>query len=347
MIVLVTGGAGFIGGNFLLSSVPKYPQHSFVNVDKLTYAANLGNLRALEGAANYAFERADIAEQSAIQGIIAKYQPELIVHFAAESHVDRSIHGPREFIRTNVEGTFNLLEACRALWPRGSGLFHHVSTDEVYGSCDEGGVFTEESPYRPSSPYAASKAASDHLVRAYGRTYDLPFKISNCSNNYGPLQFPEKLIPLMISNALERQPLPVYGRGTNVRDWLYVADHCDAIWSVIARGRPFETYNVGGGHELRNIDLVEQLCRVLAAETGTAPEQLLDLIHFVEDRPGHDQRYALDASKIERECGFSPSESFESGLVKTVRWYLNNPDWLASVRTGEYRRWMDQNYAGR
>ncbi|HEY6556033.1 MAG TPA: dTDP-glucose 4,6-dehydratase [Polyangiaceae bacterium] len=347
MIVLVTGGAGFIGSNFLLSSVPSYPQHSFVNVDKLTYAANLGNLRALDGAANYAFERADIAEQGAIPGIFEKYRPELVVHFAAESHVDRSIHGPREFIRTNVEGTFNLLEACRTLWPRGSGLFHHVSTDEVYGSCDDGGVFTEESPYRPSNPYAASKAASDHLVRAYGRTYELPFKISNCSNNYGPHQFPEKLIPLMISNALERQPLPVYGRGTNVRDWLYVTDHCRAIWSVITRGRPFETYNVGGGCELRNIDLVEQLCRMLAAETGTAPEQLLELIQFVEDRPGHDQRYALDASKLERECGFSPSESFESGLRKTVRWYLNHPEWLASVRTGEYRRWLDQNYAGR
>jgi dTDP-glucose 4,6-dehydratase len=347
MIVLVTGGAGFIGGNFLLSSVPSYPQHSFVNVDKLTYAANLGNLRALDGAANYVFERADIAEQGAIPSIFEKYRPELVVHFAAESHVDRSIHGPREFIRTNVEGTFNLLEACRTLWPRGSGLFHHVSTDEVYGSCDDGGVFTEESPYRPSNPYAASKAASDHLVRAYGRTYELPFKISNCSNNYGPHQFPEKLIPLMISNALERRPLPVYGRGTNVRDWLYVTDHCEAIWSVITRGRPFETYNVGGGCELRNIDLVEQLCRVLAAETGTAPEQLLELIQFVEDRPGHDQRYALDASKLERECGFSPSESFESGLRKTVRWYLNHPEWLASVRTGEYRRWLDQNYAGR
>ncbi len=347
MIVLVTGGAGFIGSNFLTSSVPRYPQHVFVNIDKLTYAANLRNLTPLQNAANYAFERVDIADFSAVEQVVSKYRPELVVHFAAETHVDRSIVGPREFIRTNVEGTFNLLEACRASWPRGSGLFHHVSTDEVYGSLGDAGVFTEESPYRPSSPYAASKAASDHLVRAYGRTYGLPIKITTCTNNYGPYQFPEKLIPLMISNALERQPLPVYGRGENVRDWLFVADHCEAIWAVIERGRMHETYNVGGGRELRNIDLVQQLCRVIAAETQTPSEELLALIRFVEDRPGHDQRYALDWSKLERECGWSPRETFETGLVKTVRWYLNHTDWLADVRTGEYRRWLDRNYGGR
>ncbi|HMJ14198.1 MAG TPA: dTDP-glucose 4,6-dehydratase [Polyangiaceae bacterium] len=346
MIVLVTGGAGFIGSNFLQLSAARYPQHSFVNVDKLTYAANSSNLAALEGTANYVFERVDIAEYDALLAVTRKYRPELVVHFAAETHVDRSIHGPREFIRTNVEGTFNLLEACRSLWSGGHGLFHHVSTDEVYGSTDTG-CFDEASPYRPSSPYAASKAASDHLVRAYAKTYELPIKISTSTNNYGPYQFPEKLIPLMISNALERRPLPVYGRGTNVRDWLYVMDHCEALWAVIEHGRIFETYNVGASCQIRNIDLVQQLCAALAEETRVAAAELLGLITFVEDRPGHDLRYALDARKIARECGWAARESFESGLVKTIRWYLNHPDWLESVRTGEYRRWLDQNYAGR
>lgn len=346
MRVLVTGGAGFIGSNFLRLSVTRYPDAQFMNLDALTYAANLANLADVEDAANYEFLRLDIADAQGVEAAVASFRPNTIVHFAAESHVDRSILGPAEFVRTNIEGTFNLLEAARQLAPD-PPLFHHVSTDEVYGSLGPHGLFTEESRYEPSSPYSASKAASDHLVRAYHRTYGLPIKITNCSNNYGPYQFPEKLIPLAMVNALDRQPLPVYGTGENVRDWLYVTDHCEAIWSVIERGRVGETYNVGARSEARNIDLLNQLCHVIAEEIGVAVTELTRLITFVKDRPGHDARYAIDPSKIERECQWKPRETLASGLKKTVRWYLDHPEWLEQVRTGAYRTWVARNYAGR
>jgi dTDP-glucose 4,6-dehydratase len=294
-------------------------------------------------------ERVDIADPSAVDAVFERHAPDVVVHFAAESHVDRSILGPREFVRTNIEGTFVLLDACRRHWEgkRAGKLFHHVSTDEVYGSLGETGLFTEETRYDPSSPYSASKAASDHLVRAYGRTYGLPFKLTNCSNNYGPLQFPEKLVPLMILNALERKPLPIYGQGLNVRDWLYVTDHCEAIWTVIERGAMGETYNVGGHNEVRNIDVVERICRLVAEETGADPGEILALKTYVKDRPGHDLRYAIDASKIQRELGWAPAETFESGMRKTVRWYLANDAWVGGVRTGAYREWIEANYGER
>lgn len=347
MIILVTGGAGFIGANFLDLYVPRLPEHRFVNVDKLTYAANLGSLAAIAGRDNYVFRRADIADAAAMDAVFDEFQPDVVIHFAAESHVDRSIAGPREFVRTNIEGTFNLLESCRRIWPAGKGLFHHVSTDEVYGSLGDEGMFTESTRYDPSSPYSASKAASDHLVRAYQRTFGLPVKITNCSNNYGPLQFPEKLIPLMISNALDGKPLPVYGQGTNVRDWLYVQDHCEAIWTVVEHGKVGETYNIGGNNEVRNIDVVKGLCRILAEETGKDVAALEGLITYVKDRPGHDLRYAIDATKIRTELGWSPKETFATGLRKTVRWYLDNREWVDSVRTGAYRQWIEHNYERR
>ncbi len=348
MNVLVTGGAGFIGSNFLNAAVPRHPEWRFVNLDCLTYAANLGSLAPIHAAANYRLVQADIADAQAIERVFAEFDPELVVHFAAETHVDRSIVAPDAFIRTNVQGTFTLLEACRRRWAgRPQALFHHVSTDEVYGSLGASGAFHEESRYNPSSPYSASKAASDHLVRAYHRTYGTPVKITNCSNNYGPGQFPEKLVPLMIVQALEGKPLPVYGEGKNVRDWLYVDDHCDAIWAVIERGRLGETYNVGGNQELRNVDLVRLLCRIVAEELDGKVEDLLGLITFVQDRPGHDLRYAIDASKIRSECGWQPRETLESGFRKTVRWYLEHRSWIDEVRSGEYRRWIEQNYATR
>ncbi len=347
MKILVTGGAGFIGSNFLNLLVPRHPEHHFVNVDCLTYAANLRNLEPVSRASNYAFERCDIAEFEQVMALFEQHEPDLIVHFAAESHVDRSISGPRAFIRANIEGTFNLLEACRAKWQPGQGLFHHVSTDEVYGSLGDGGLFVEETPYDPSSPYSASKAASDHLVRAYVRTFGLAAKITNCSNNYGPLQFPEKLIPLMISNLLDRKPLPVYGKGLNVRDWLYVTDHCEAIWTVIQKGKVGETYNIGGHNEQKNIDVVHKLCKIVAKLTNTPEAELLALITYVTDRPGHDQRYAIDATKIANELGFKPQETFETGLEKTVRWYLDNAAWIQEVKSGEYRKWIEQNYGAR
>jgi dTDP-glucose 4,6-dehydratase len=349
MNILVTGGAGFIGANFLNLLVPRYPQHRFVNVDKLTYAGNLRSLTALEGRSNYVLERVDIADPQAVEEVFAKHEPELVVHFAAESHVDRSILGPGEFVRTNVQGTFVLLEACRRHWEgkKDGKLFHHVSTDEVYGSLGDTGLFTEETRYDPSSPYSASKAASDHLVRAWGRTYKLPFKLTNCSNNYGPYQFPEKLIPLMILNALERKPLPIYGQGLNVRDWLYVTDHCEAIWAVIERGALGETYNIGGHNEMRNIDVVERICHLVAEETGADAGELLGLKQYVKDRPGHDLRYAIDASKIQRDLGWSPAETFDTGMRKTVKWYLSNEDWVRDVRTGAYREWIEANYDDR
>jgi dTDP-glucose 4,6-dehydratase len=347
MRIIVTGGAGFIGANFLNLLVPRYPEHQFINVDVLTYAANLGSVQVAASCPNYSFERIDIRDRPSVQELFDRVDPEVVVHFAAESHVDRSIHSPQVFVETNVMGTFNLLEAFRGLDGQGKRLFHHVSTDEVYGSLGPGGAFTETSPYDPSSPYSASKAASDHLVRAHYRTYGLPVKITNCSNNYGPHQFPEKLVPLMILNAIERKPLPVYGRGENVRDWLFVTDHCEAIWTVIERGRVGETYNVGGRSEQRNIDVVHTICDVVAQETGASPAKLRALVTFVPDRPGHDQRYAIDPTKIERECGFAPAETFESGLRKTVKFYLESDAWVRAVRTGEYRAWIDQHYAGR
>jgi dTDP-glucose 4,6-dehydratase len=348
MNILVTGGAGFIGSNFLRYSVPRRPDDVFVNVDKLTYAANPANLASIESLPNYSLERIDIADGAAVADLFERVPPDLVVHFAAESHVDRSIDAPSDFIQANIVGTFVLLEAFRRTSAgRPGALFHHVSTDEVYGSLGEDGRFTETTRYDPSSPYSASKAASDHLVRAYARTYGLPVKITNCSNNYGPFQFPEKLIPLMILNALERRPLPVYGRGLNVRDWLYVEDHCEAIWAVIERGKAGETYNVGGNCEMTNIDVVRQICRVISEEAGTPLAELEGLITYVTDRPGHDLRYAIDASRIERECGWKPRHDFEHGLRETVRWYLGNGDWVEQVRTGEYRKWIEKNYENR
>jgi dTDP-glucose 4,6-dehydratase len=341
---LVTGGAGFIGANFLNRSVPERPDVRFVNVDCLTYAANPASLEAVAGASNYFHECVDIADDDAVEDVFDRYTPDLIVHFAAESHVDRSIVRPRAFVRTNVEGTLNLLEACRRHWGSRRGLFHHVSTDEVYGALGQSGRFSETSRYDPSSPYSASKAASDHLVRAWGRTFGLRFRLTNCSNNYGPYQFPEKLVPLMILNALERKPMPVYGLGENVRDWLYVGDHCDAIWAVVERGRDGETYNVGGGAELSNLEVVHRICASVARRTGADEAELRSLIRFVEDRPGHDFRYAVDSTKIRQECGWQPATSFDLALDATVQWYLEHADWVDGVRTGEYRRWIELKY---
>ena len=347
MNILVTGGAGFIGANFLNLLVPRHPEHRFINVDALTYAANPASLDPIADRPNYAFARVDITDADAVQALFAEHEPDCVVHFAAETHVDRSILGPRQFVRTNIEGTFNLLEAARTRWAPGDGLFHHVSTDEVYGSLGPTGLFTEDTRYDPSSPYSASKAASDHLVRAYHRTFRLPVKITNCSNNYGPLQFPEKLIPLMILNCLERKPLPIYGEGTNVRDWLYVTDHCEAIWAVVERGAVGRTYNIGGHNEVRNIDVVDRLCETVAELTGQDVDGLLALKTYVKDRPGHDHRYAIDASRIGEELGWTPKETFETGLRKTVQWYLDHSEWVDKVRSGEYRNWLDANYGDR
>lgn len=346
MRVLVTGGAGFIGSNFLLESVLRRPQDHFINVDALTYAANIRNLDAVAAAPNYEFHRLDLRDAEATRRVVVEAAPDVVVHFAAESHVDRSILGPAAFIESNISGTFHLLEAVRAL-KNESVLFHHVSTDEVYGSLGPTGYFVETTPYDPSSPYSASKAASDHLVRAYHRTYGLRTRLTNCSNNYGPYQFPEKLIPLMIKNALAGKPLPVYGKGDNVRDWLYVSDHVSAIWAVLERGRDGETYNVGGNNESTNLALVERLCRAVAHATGRSEADVLGLITFVKDRPGHDHRYAIDAEKIRRECGWTPAETPETGLARTVAWYLENQPWVESITSGEYKQWLAMNYAER
>jgi len=346
--ILVTGGAGFIGSNYLNLFVPRYSQHTFINLDKLTYAANLLNLERVSSLPNYLLEEGDIADYERVESIFQRYDPDLVVHFAAESHVDRSILGPAEFMRSNIMGTFCLLEACRKYWTnKENKLFQLVSTDEVYGSLGDKGFFTEKTAYDPSSPYSASKAAADHLARAYFRTYGLPVVITNCSNNYGPYQFPEKLIPLMILNALEGKALPVYGKGANVRDWLYVEDHCEALWTVAERGKQGETYNIGGNNEWKNIDIVHKICETLAAEVGKVPQDFEKLITFVQDRPGHDLRYAIDASKIKRELGWEPKETFESGLRKTIRWYLGNQRWVESVKSGDYKNWLDANYGKR
>jgi len=345
MRIIVTGGAGFIGANFLRLMIPRHPQHHFFNLDKLTYAANLLNLKDIESRPNYSFHRVDLADTTAVRTLLQQIGPDRVVHFAAESHVDRSILGPADFIQANVVGTFNLLEACREIWALPDDkLFHHISTDEVFGSLGPAGYFMETSRYAPSSPYSASKAASDHLVNAYGKTYGLPIKISNCSNNFGPYQFPEKLIPLMILNALEGKPLPVYGAGRNVRDWLYVTDHCEAVWLIMERGRLGETYNIGGFGERENNEVVRLICREVAAQTGRAADELEALITYVTDRPGHDRRYAIDSRKLQTELGWRPAESFESGLQRTVRWYLENRTWVDMVRSGEYRQWISRNY---
>jgi dTDP-glucose 4,6-dehydratase len=325
-----------------------------VNVDKLTYAGNLESLAALEGDARHVFVREDICARAAIDALLARHRPRAIVHFAAESHVDRSIHGPGEFMRTNVEGTFTLLEAARVYWSGLAGAekesfrFLHVSTDEVYGSLGQNDPpFAENNPYQPNSPYSASKAASDHLVRAWHHTYGLPALTTNCSNNYGPYQFPEKLIPLVIANALAGKPLPIYGDGMNVRDWLYVGDHCAAIRTVLARGRCGETYNVGGWNEMPNLTIVRTICALLDELRPDAAGRHERLITFVADRPGHDRRYAIDARKIERELGWRPAETFDTGIRKTVRWYLEHQDWVAHVQSGAYRDWVKKNYGER
>lgn len=350
-MILVTGGAGFIGSNFVLDWLAANDE-PVVNLDKLTYAGNLGNLAAIQGDERHSFVQGDICDAELLAQLFAKHQPRAIVHFAAESHVDRSIHGPAEFVRTNVNGTFTLLEAARAHWntlspaEQADFRFLHVSTDEVYGSLtpDEA-PFTETRAYEPNSPYSASKAASDHLVRAYHHTYGLPTLTTNCSNNYGPFHFPEKLIPLIIANARACKPLPIYGDGQQVRDWLYVGDHCAAIREVLGSGRPGETYNIGGWNEKANLDVVHTLCDMLdqlapRQQGGSYREQ----ITYVADRPGHDRRYAIDARKIERELGWKPVETFETGIRKTVQWYLDNTQWVQDVQSGDYMKWMERNY---
>ena len=352
--ILVTGGAGFIGSNFVTSWIATIGT-PVVNLDKLTYAGNRENLSSLSGDPRHVFVQGDINDRALLDKLLAAHQPRAIVHFAAESHVDRSIHGPEDFVITNVNGTFHLLEAARAYW---SGLsepaktdfrFLHVSTDEVYGSLSAADpAFTETTPYAPNSPYSASKAASDHLVRAYFHTYHMPVLTTNCSNNYGPFQFPEKLIPLMILNALAGKPLPVYGDGLNVRDWLFVLDHCDAIREVLQAGRPGETYNIGGNSEMKNIDVVKTICSILDELRPNSPYRPhASLIQYVKDRPGHDRRYAMDITKINRELAWSPKCSFADGIRATVQWYLDHGDWIAHVASGEYRNWVEANYAKR
>jgi dTDP-glucose 4,6-dehydratase len=353
MTILVTGGAGFIGSNFVLDWVASSAER-VVNLDALTYAGNLHNLDALRGDARHVFVQGDIADRTLADRLLAEHKPRAIVHFAAESHVDRSIHGPGEFMRTNVQGTFTLLEAARARWSALQGddkaafRFLHVSTDEVYGSLAPGApAFTETHAYEPNSPYSASKAASDHLVRAWHHTYGLPVLTTNCSNNYGPFHFPEKLIPLMIVNALAGKPLPVYGDGMQIRDWLYVRDHCSAIRTVLDKGRVGETYNVGGWNEKPNIEIVKTICALLDELRPDAQGSYARLITYVKDRPGHDRRYAIDARKIERELGWRPAETFDTGIRKTVQWYLDHAQWVADVQSGGYRDWLAKNYATR
>lgn len=341
--IIVTGGAGFIGSNLLLYLVPRYREYLFVNIDCLTYAGNLSNLSSIESLPNYRFEKIDIRDIDGLSRCFDNYKPDGMIHLAAESHVDRSIIGPAEFISTNITGTFNLLELARHRTC--DFRFHHVSTDEVYGSLAGTESFTEQSPYNPSSPYAASKAAADHLVSAYHATYGLDSVISNCSNNYGPYQFPEKLIPLTIRNAGAGLPIPVYGDGRNIRDWLYVEDHCRAIDLVFHRGKSGTTYNIGADNPQTNIDLVRRVCRILdkLSDRGSTEK----LIKFVKDRPGHDRHYAIDASRIKSELGWETSFSFDAGLEKTIKWYFDNADWLENCISGEYMRYYEKMYSGR
>lgn len=351
--ILVTGGSGFIGSNFIhyLFEDPGF-NGRIINVDKLTYAGNPENLKDIEqdfgqeGDQRYFFEKIDIVDYDVLEKVFAKYNIDTIIHFAAESHVDRSIHGPKAFVETNITGTFNLLELARKQWRDRDGVhFHHISTDEVFGSLGASGYFYETTPYAPRSPYSASKASSDHLVNAYYYTYGLPVTISNCSNNYGPYQLPEKLIPLMIDNILEKKALPVYGDGLNIRDWLYVKDHCAGIWSILNSGRTGETYNIGGENEWTNIDLVNRLCEIIALKTGRDRDFYKNLVTFVKDRPGHDKRYAINCDKIKKETGWKRTVGFKQGLDRTVGWYLNNRDWVNRVKTGEYREWIETNYS--
>jgi dTDP-glucose 4,6-dehydratase len=351
-MILVTGGAGFIGANFVLDWLAQSDE-PVINLDKLTYAGNLENLASLQGDARHTFVQGDIGDSALVSSLLNQHRPRAVVHFAAESHVDRSIHGAEDFIQTNIVGTFRLLEAVRAYWSalpeaeRAAFRFLHVSTDEVYGSlAPDAPAFTEQHPFEPNSPYSASKAASDHLVRAWHHTHGLPVLTTNCSNNYGPYHFPEKLIPLMIVNALAGKPLPVYGDGMQVRDWLYVKDHCSAIRRVLAAGRLGETYNVGGWNEKPNIEIVHTVCALLDELRPRADGQsYATQITHVKDRPGHDRRYAIDARKLERELGWKPAETFETGIRKTVQWYLDHPDWVAHVQSGAYRDWVSTQYA--
>ena len=351
--IFVTGGAGFIGSALIRQLIP-HSDWRIVNIDKLTYAGNLESLAEFADHPRNVFSRSDICDRVAMDELFIDYQPSGVIHLAAESHVDRSIHGPGDFIHTNITGTYTLLEAARAYWTsledgaKADFRFHHVSTDEVFGSLGDSGLFVETNPSPPNSPYSASKAASDHLVRAWHHTYGLPTVITNCSNKYGPCQFPEKLIPLMIHNAVSDKPLPIYGKGDNVRDWLYVDDHAQALRLVFEHGVPGETYNIGGHNEKTNLEVVDGLCALLD-ELKPRPDgrSYRDQKVSVADRPGHDKRYAIDATKIERELGWTPLETFESGMRKTVKWYLDNPDWVAHVVSGEYRQWMDRNYGDR
>lgn len=351
MTILVTGGAGFIGSNFVLDWLAQCDE-PVVNLDKLTYAGNLENLASLQGDARHIFVQGDLGDRALVDALLAQHRPRAVLHFAAESHVDRSIHGPEDFIQTNIVGTFRLLEAVRAYWsalpePEKTAFrFLHVSTDEVYGTlCHDDPPFAETNPYEPNSPYSASKAASDHLVRAWHHTYGLPVLTTNCSNNYGPYHFPEKLIPLMIVNALAGKPLPVYGDGQQIRDWLYVKDHCSAIRCVLEAGRLGETYNIGGWNEKPNLEIVHTVCTLLdeLRPKGDGRSYKSQITH-VQDRPGHDRRYAIDARKIERELGWKPAETFETGIRKTVQWYLAHPEWVRHVQSGSYRKWVNKQY---
>lgn len=351
--IVITGGAGFIGANFIREALKRRPDWHLLNLDALTYAGNLANLADLpaEQQARHHFVHGDIRDGALLAGLFKEYACRGVIHFAAESHVDRSITGPQAFVDTNVGGTCTLLQAALAAWQEqgrpADFRFHHVSTDEVYGSLGPEGAFTETTPYDPSSPYSASKAASDHFVRAYGRTYGLPILITNCSNNYGPYQFPEKLIPLVIDNILAGKSLPVYGDGSNVRDWLYVLDHCQALLTVFEKGRPGQTYNIGGGAERTTLEIVRELCHIVDARQGREPGSSESLITFVADRPGHDFRYAIDADKIKKELGWQPAHAFSEALEATVDWYLAHQQWVAGVKSGDYRQWLELNYARR
>ena len=354
MKVLITGGAGFIGSHVVRLFVNKYPEYKITNLDKLTYAGNLANLRDIENNNNYEFIKGDIVDEEFINHLFSSHKFNAVIHLAAESHVDRSIANPLEFIRTNIVGTVNLLNAAKKSWSlipnplsQIANLFYHVSTDEVYGSLGAEGLFTEKTSYDPRSPYSASKASSDHLVRAYHHTYDLPIVISNCSNNYGSYHFPEKLIPLAINNIKMKKNVPIYGKGENIRDWLFVEDHARAIDTIFHKGKPGDTYNIGGNNEWKNIDLIKLLCKIMDKKLGRGEGESAKLITYVKDRAGHDMRYAIDSSKLQHELGWKPSLQFEEGLEKTVDWYLSNSDWLNNVTSGDYQKYYQSQYVQR